>query len=552
VPSGIDSDEASIGYNAYALARTGRDEYGELLPAAFRAYGEYKRPAYIYAAAPFVGALGLTPFTVRLPAALAGVAAVGALYAVGTLLLGDRRLGLVAAGLLAVSPWHLQFTRAAREASLLVLAILVLVWALLAACRPHPAFPRVRPSALRAFTRPLRSGEGTAPAARRAQRPGRWLLVATLAFLLALYSYPGALLLAPLVVLVVVRAYWPALRPLPARSLALAGVVVAIGLVPLAVQFVDGRARARLEQASLLNEPGVAALSAQRVARDRADGAPWVLQAPVLVAARRAVDNYLAHFGPGYLFTRGDPEWRHHAGDTGQLLLWDLPLLVAGLVTLVRQRHQPAMQALGGWLLVAPLPAAFAERAPHAVRSIGLLPALSLLAALGVPPLWGWLRARGFGRDWLALLGLSVVFYLYAYYRYYPVEHARDWGSGLLQGYREAHALVDGQRYTRIVIPQEMGLSYAYALFATQYDPARYQAQGGSRANPLSPFYPAPGPMRFEPFEVRQVDWRAEPRDPRVLYVLEGPAQPPPGTQVIHVTRGADGQPALQLVRFAG
>src|SRR5688500_11580545 len=133
--------------------------------------------------------------------------------------------------------------------------------------------------------------------------------------------------------------------------------------------------------------------------------------------------------------------------------------------------------------MVAPLPAAFAERAPHAARSISLLPALMLLAAAGAPSLWDWLRARRFHKDWLLLLALRAAFGMYSYYRVYPVEAGRAWNAGMLEGYRAAHALADepSDSYRRIVIPEEMGLSYIYALFATEYDPARYLAQGGTR-----------------------------------------------------------------------
>src|SRR5262249_11830786 len=47
-PPGLDPDEVSIGYNAYSILRTGRDEYGVPWPLTFRAFGEFKRPAYIY------------------------------------------------------------------------------------------------------------------------------------------------------------------------------------------------------------------------------------------------------------------------------------------------------------------------------------------------------------------------------------------------------------------------------------------------------------------------------------------------------------------------
>src|SRR5262245_10036445 len=46
-PPSLDPDEVSIGYNAWSIWRTGRDEYGQPLPLSFRAFGEYKRPAYI-------------------------------------------------------------------------------------------------------------------------------------------------------------------------------------------------------------------------------------------------------------------------------------------------------------------------------------------------------------------------------------------------------------------------------------------------------------------------------------------------------------------------
>ena len=529
------------------LAHTGRDEYGDVLPLAFRALGEFKRPAYVYAALPSVGLLGLTPFSVRLPAALAGTLAVPALYALARLLLKDRRAALLAAGMLAVSPWHLQFTRAAREASLLVPAVILFALALL--------------WVLRESTQRL-DGASWKP------RQTWGLVAAAMAALLALYSDPVALALVPLVGAVLVRAHWDQVTRLPRQTLTIALVVLAVGLVPIGMQLLDGRAQTR--QGSVLDSPLVTQISEARVARDRADGAPWVLQLPVAVAARQAVDNYLVHFSPRFLFTRGDPDWRNHSADSGQLLLWDLPLLLAGTLALVRGRHSPAMQVVGGWLLVAPLPATFGEQAPDALRSIGMVPALYLLAAAGFPALWEWVHNLGQGpRDrwlrvpgsvlgptWLGVLGVSIGLYLYGYYALYPVEHAREWNAGYLEGYREAKALVEGDasggRYSRVVIPEEMGHSYVYALFGTQYDPARYLEQGGSRVDATYAGYPAPGPMTFAPFEVRSVDWRTERHDPSVLYVTEGGSRPPAGTAVVYVTKALDGRDAIQLVRFSG
>lgn len=531
-PPGLDADEVSLGYNAYSLLRTGRDEYGQPWPLTFRAFGEYKRPAYVYAAIPGLAVWGPTPVGVRMAAAVAGTLSVPALYAVTALLLRNWRAALGAAALLVLSPWHLHFTRAAREASLLVLAILLLAGALLRAWHT-PAF------------RSCQGRGGVLPGGA-----GPWYVGAAGAFLLAVYSYPGGLLFAPLLVLVLAGAYAGRVRRGPWGWIGAAVALAALGLVPLAAQFADGRAQVRLSQASIFNVSAVRQIADARVARDRRDGAPWVLNAPTMVALRQAVNAYLAHFDPTYLFTRGDPEWRHHSSDAAQLHLWDLPLLGAGLVKLVRGWRRPALRAIGAWLVIGPLPAAFAENAPHAVRSIVMLPAWYLLAAIGLAPVWRWLRRRGYERDWLLLLGLSLAFYLYTLYRYYPVEHATSWQSGMLEGYRAARAEVDAGRFERVVIPQEMSASYIYALFGTAYDPQSYLLQGGSVVDPAGSFFPYPGPLRFRPFEVRVVDWGSEPRRPEALYVLEASNRLPPGLRVVKVIRDAGGQDKLQLVAF--
>jgi 4-amino-4-deoxy-L-arabinose transferase-like glycosyltransferase len=521
VPVGLDSDEVSLGYNAYSLLRTGRDEYGVPYPTAFRAYGEFKRPAYVYAAIPSVALFGLTPVGVRLPAALAGTLSVVALYAVAAQMLRRPWPAVAAAGFLAISPWHLQFTRAAREVSLLLLALLVLAAALLAAFH-----------------------------ARR--EAGPWYALASGALLLALYSYPGGVLVGPLLVLVFAWAYRGRLRRASRGWLLAAILAVTVGAAPLAAQFVDGRARERLSQASILADPALTALSAARVERDQHDGVPWVLNDRWLLAARRAVHAYLSHFDATYLFTSGDDNWRHRASDSGELYLWDLLPIVVGVAYLMRHLRRPGTIAAAGWLLIGPLPAAFATEAPHAVRAIPMLPAWYLVSAAGLPALWRWLNRRRLHWDWLLLLVASVGFYLYAYYRHYPVEHADAWSSGALEAYQVALAEAESGRFDRVVIPDYLEYSYAYALFATQYDPRTYLAQGGTAQLLTRPISRESIPLRFAPFEMRYVNWDDEPRDPRAIYVLwliEG-RRFPADLRVMRSIQNLGGRDAFWLATF--
>src|SRR3989344_1223720 len=70
VPPSLYWDEASLGYNAYSILKTARDEHGKFLPLTnFAAFGDYKPPGYIYAAVPSIAIFGLNEFAIRFPSA---------------------------------------------------------------------------------------------------------------------------------------------------------------------------------------------------------------------------------------------------------------------------------------------------------------------------------------------------------------------------------------------------------------------------------------------------------------------------------------------------
>src|SRR5690348_15577232 len=76
-PPGFYIDESSIAYNAYTIATTGRDEYGESWPLYFRAFGEYKNPVYIYSLAFLFRVFGPSILVARLLSASLTVIAAG-------------------------------------------------------------------------------------------------------------------------------------------------------------------------------------------------------------------------------------------------------------------------------------------------------------------------------------------------------------------------------------------------------------------------------------------------------------------------------------------
>lgn len=88
----LTQDEASLGYNAYSILKTGKDEYGQLFPVIFKSFGDYKPGLYIYLTVPSVAIFGLNEFAVRLPSALAGIISVYLVFLVSNLLFKEKKL----------------------------------------------------------------------------------------------------------------------------------------------------------------------------------------------------------------------------------------------------------------------------------------------------------------------------------------------------------------------------------------------------------------------------------------------------------------------------
>ena len=172
-PNGLWTDEAANGYFSYCLLETGRGPSGELLPLFSRSLGDNNESLYRFLTVPSLWLFGLTALAVRLPAALVGTLTVWSLQRVVGVWFG-RVAGWSAAWLLALSPWHLQFSRAGFRAILLPLFV----------CLGLQAFQK---------------GIGDRP---------RLLLPSGLLFGLGLYSYSAGRVFVPILVASLCLVFW--------------------------------------------------------------------------------------------------------------------------------------------------------------------------------------------------------------------------------------------------------------------------------------------------------------------------------------------------------
>lgn len=117
IPVSVYWDEASIAYNAYSIATTGADEWGEAFPVHFRAFGEFKLPVFIYTVAIFVKLFGLNEFSIRLPSVIFSFVTLILTYLLSKKLSGKESIALLSCFFLSISPWFFIFSRTGYEVS---------------------------------------------------------------------------------------------------------------------------------------------------------------------------------------------------------------------------------------------------------------------------------------------------------------------------------------------------------------------------------------------------------------------------------------------------
>jgi hypothetical protein len=116
-PAGLNQDEASIGYEAYAILTTGHDRCGNSFPIHLVSWGSGQNALYAYILIPFIAVLGLNEFSIRIPMALLGTLS---LYLFGYLFKKHFSLKYAVIVLLvfALNPWHIMKSRWALESNI--------------------------------------------------------------------------------------------------------------------------------------------------------------------------------------------------------------------------------------------------------------------------------------------------------------------------------------------------------------------------------------------------------------------------------------------------
>lgn len=116
-PGGLNQDEASAGYDAFAIMKYGIDRNNISLPVHLIAWGSGQNALYSYLCIPFIAVLGLTSISIRLPMGIIGSISIYLLYRLLKDFYNDK-VALVGMIFLIICPWHFMKSRWGLESNL--------------------------------------------------------------------------------------------------------------------------------------------------------------------------------------------------------------------------------------------------------------------------------------------------------------------------------------------------------------------------------------------------------------------------------------------------
>lgn len=472
IPPGVNRDEASIGYTAYSLLKTGQDEYGETLPLSFKSFGDWKLPIYIYLTIPFVKVFGISEISVRAVSAIAGTMTVVLTYFLVREIINSKglkrvdaglnigkvrkenvdveKIALLTTGLLAASPWHIHLSRVESESNLAVFLITL---------------------AVLLFLKSLKRWNGL-------------IILSSLLFSLTYFTYHGNHVFTTLLLfglLVIFKKEMPRNRITFASALIflfLTGFILSKTLFSADITKLSG--------ISIFGDPALVHKQIELPRNEHGNPQSFfsrVLHNKVIFALERFGQNYIKAFSAEFLFIKGGTNSAHNIKDFGNMYLVEAPFLLLGILYLVvlhrrRRFSRETTLFIFWWFLIAPIASSITKDAPHTNRMFAVFPILPLITAFGIFCLLNIISEHKFFKK-IVTLGISIIFllnisiYLDRYFIHFPIREGENWGIA----YKKLSKFLENQdgNYNEIIISRPRESPYIFLLFYQQYDPTLFR-----------------------------------------------------------------------------
>lgn len=441
-PPGLTNDEVDIGYEAFSISQTARDQWGNFLPVQyFSGFGGTRLPLVVYWTVPFIKILGMNAGAVRWAGAAAGILAVAGFW---LLLRKVSGAGLATLGSLVflLTPWFWGLSRITNEA---VLALGLLIWGIWAIL------------------------------VGRKKRVFIWLAAILLG--LSCYAYYSSQIFVPVFLLILVLGWRFLIKE--EMGVKLTGLII-LGLLVLPILWKSisgGGSATRLRQTGITgNVSLVGELNVRRSDCLEEELSLWcrvVYNKPSMWLGQIG-SNYIHHFSSSFLF-----EDSGFVGviPPGGAFFWVLaPGLLGGLYGIARGKIKTGWLWIA-WLLAAPVADSLTSNG-HYMRSLLITVPIVAIGVLGWREILSLVRTK---YRW-ALAGMvvlifvgEVAYFLSDYQGYFPKRFS-------VYSHYQYQVLFNKllpaeNNYSQIYISNDSQSvqQYAFYLFYSRFDPTVYQ-----------------------------------------------------------------------------
>ena len=432
-------DEAALGYNAYSISQTLRDEYGQFMPLIFKSFGDYKPGLYVYWLFPFVTIFGLNEISVRLPSII-----LGALSPILLFLLiieispKSKKIAYIAALVCAFNPYNIHFSRGAWETNILTFELILASY----------FFYK--------YTNHQQS---------------KYLLFSAIIFGLSLFTYQAGKMISLFLIIILFILNFKSLQ----FKKLLFSFIIPLGIMTLPVAyglFFNSNAN-RLQVVSLFSYPRSPAETETIINEtNRFDYQLFHSQPSFFI--RNFLSRYFNHFSPRFLAFEGD--WqnpRHSAPYIGVILYPSLIFLIIGLVFGLVAPNRSHKFIFLLWLLVAPIPSALPRDSVQSVRAMSLSIPLVYFISLGIFAFLKKYPSKLILTFTIFVYLISFIYYSDLYLNHMVQKSPYDF----LYGYKQAISYVinSQSKYNQIIFSDFYGQPYIFYLFYSHYSPTNYQ-----------------------------------------------------------------------------
>lgn len=524
LPSALNWDEISLGYNAYSVVSSGKDEWGQFLPLSFRAYGDYKLPGYIYLDIPFIKLFGLNEWGVRLPSAILGI---GLVFLVFLILKekGNIHVASWGAFLAAVIPWTIILSRIALEAQLALFLTTLAFYLFILGLRKN-----------------------------------YFLFFSAICFGLTIFSYNSSRIVTPLLILSLGLFYWKQIlssKKISIASLLIFAIFFIMALPKALLQ--DSSARYRWTQ--IVDEGAIAKINEFRGSSALPPTLSEIRFNKVTYFIPEVMKNYISHFSPNFLFLNGGSNYQFSVPGSGLLYPVLAPFLLLGFWQIYKERKKWQLFSFA-WLLIAPIPAAITRDSPHALRSILMITPMIMIISLGLAyclnGLNPWIDKRKMLIKFIIILVL--LFSLFLFWKNYSIDYTRNYSWAWQYGYKQAVNYIqrNGNQYEKIYFTKKYGEPHEFLLFYMQFDSEQYRNDPSLNRYRRSDWYWVDGFDRYRflnDWEVKE-NAKCPPAGRAGLMsnvkclLITSPGNYPEDSKLLEVISFLDGEPAFDIVEL--